>query len=124
MQVSYQGMVVTGADEADFAAATQAAKTQLAFYGSTPAYRPVLELHGWGALQTELNTLSKRGQWEAMADLIDDEMLSTFAVVGGIDDVAATVLERFDGVVDRFNFYAPYPMAPERWAEVLAGFKR
>jgi probable F420-dependent oxidoreductase len=124
VEISYPGMVVTGADEEGMAKAARAVKAQLAFYGSTPAYRPVLELHGWGDLQTDLNTLSKRGEWEAMADLIDDEMLSTFAVVGGIDDVAATVLERFDGVVDRFNFYAPYPMAPERWAEVLAGFKR
>ena len=83
----------------------------------------MLELHGWGDLQTELNTLSKRGAWEEMADLIDDEMLNTFAVVGPIDDIAGMVLERFGGIVDRFNFYAPYPMEPERWAEVLAGFK-
>ncbi len=81
-------MVVTGADEAGFAAATKAVKTQLAFYGSTPAYRPVLELHGWGDLQADLNTLSKRGAWDEMADLIDDEMLNTFAVVGELDDIA------------------------------------
>jgi probable F420-dependent oxidoreductase len=123
VEISYPGMVVTGPDEAGLAAAAKVVKTQLAFYGSTPAYRPVLELHGWGDLQTELNTLSKRGAWEEMAGLIDDEMLTTFAVVGEIDDIAGMVRSRFDGVVDRFNFYAPYPMEPERWAEVLAGFK-
>jgi probable F420-dependent oxidoreductase len=123
VEISYPGFVVTGVDEAGFAAAAKAVKTQMAFYGSTPAYRSVLELHGWGDLQTELNTLSKRGEWEAMADLIDDEMLATFAVVGELDDIAGLVLERFGGVVDRFNFYAPYRMDPERWAEVLAGFK-
>lgn len=122
-EISYPGMVVTGADEKGFVRATRAAKSQLAFYGSTPAYRPVLELHGWGDLQTELNRLSKRGDWDAMADLIDDEMLDTFAVVGEIDDIAAKVLDRFDGIVDRFNFYAPYPMEPERWTEVLSGFR-
>jgi hypothetical protein len=58
-----------------------------------------------------------------MADLIDDEILNTFAVVGGIDEVAGMVRSRFEGIVDRFNFYAPYPMEAERWAEVLAGFK-
>ena len=58
-----------------------------------------------------------------MAGLIDDEVLNTFAVVAPIDDVAGIVLKRFGDVVDRFNFYAPYPMEPERWAEVLAGFK-
>ncbi len=123
-QISYPGMVVTGVDEAGMAKAARAVRTQLAFYGSTPAYRPVLELHGWGDLQTELNALSKRGAWKEMAGLIDDEMLNTFAIVGDLDEIAAMVLRRFDGVVDRFNFYAPYAMEPERWAEVLAGFKQ
>jgi probable F420-dependent oxidoreductase len=123
VQISYPGMVVTGADEAGFEKATRAVKAQLAFYGSTPAYRPVLALHGWEDLQTELNTLSKRGAWEEMAGLVDDEMLNTFAIVGELDDIAGQVLRRFGGVVDRFNFYAPYRMEPERWAEVLAGFK-
>jgi len=123
-EISYPGLVVTGEDEAGFTAATQAVKTQLAFYASTPAYRPVLELHGWGDLQTDLNTLSKRGSWDAMADLIDDDMLNTFAVVGDLDDLAGEILRRFEGVVDRFNFYAPYAMEPEQWADVLAGFKQ
>jgi probable F420-dependent oxidoreductase len=123
VEISYPGMVVTGEDEAGFEAAARAVKTQLAFYGSTPAYLPVLELHGWGELHTELNRLSKRGQWDAMADLIDDNVLNTFAVVGELDEIAGMVLRRFEGVVDRFNFYAPYPMEPERWADVLAGFK-
>jgi probable F420-dependent oxidoreductase len=123
VEISYPGMVVTGEDEAGFEAAARAVKTQLAFYGSTPAYLPVLELHGWGELHTELNRLSKRGQWDAMADLIDDDVLNTFAVVGELDEIAGMVLRRFEGVVDRFNFYAPYPMEPERWADVLAGFK-
>jgi len=123
LEISYPGLVVTGEDEAGFAAAAKAVKTQLAFYGSTPAYRPVLELHGWGDLQTELNTLSKRGRWDEMAELIDDEVLNTFAVVGELDDIASEVLRRFDGLVDRFNIYAPYPMEPERWAGVLAAFR-
>jgi probable F420-dependent oxidoreductase len=123
VEISYPGMVVTGADEAGVAAATEAVKSQLSFYASTPAYRPVLELHGWGDLQGDLNTLSKRGAWTEMAGLIDDEILDTFAVVAEIDDIAGIVKERFEGVVDRFNFYAPYPMEPGRWAEVLAGFR-
>ena len=123
VEISFPGLVVTGPDEAGVEAATRAVKSQLAFYGSTPAYRPVLELHGWGDLQTDLNTLSKRGSWDEMADLIDDEILNTFAIVGELDDIAGRVLDRFGGLIDRFNFYAPYPMEPERWAEVLAGFK-
>ena len=123
LQISYPGMVVTGIDEEACLESAAVTRKQLAFYGSTPAYRPVLELHGWGDLQTELNTLSKRGAWDDMTLLIDDEMLDTFAVVGTLDTIAAEVRARYGGLVDRFNVYAPSGIDAERWAEILAGFK-
>ena len=123
VQISYPGMVVTGIDEESMAASLAATRKQLAFYGSTPAYRPVLELHGWGDLQSDLNTLSKRGAWDEMTDLIDDEVLATFAVVGELETIADQVTARFDGLVDRFNVYAPSGVSTERWAEILAGFR-
>ncbi|HEX3793487.1 MAG TPA: LLM class F420-dependent oxidoreductase [Acidimicrobiales bacterium] len=122
LTVSYPGFVVTGANDADIAAADAAVRQQIAFYGSTPAYRPVLELHGWGDLHPELNTLSKRGEWVKMGELISDEVLDAFAVVCPIGEVAGAVKARFGDVVDRFSFYAPYKMDPEDWASVLAGF--
>jgi probable F420-dependent oxidoreductase len=123
VEVSYPGMVVTGVDEEAFAASMAATRKQLAFYGSTPAYRPVLELHGWGDLQSDLHTLSKRGAWDDMTALIDDEVLHAFAVVGELDIIAAGVRSRFDGLIDRFNVYAPSGIGADRWAEVLAGFR-
>lgn len=122
-QVSYPGFVVTGETEEQMRAAAGAVKAQIAFYGSTPAYRPVLELHGWGDLQGELHPLSRRGEWSKMAELIDDEVLNTFAVVAPLDQVAVRVRERFADVIDRFSFYAPYQLAPGRWSEVLAGLR-
>ena len=74
LTVSYPGFVVTGTDDESTEAADKAVRQQIAFYGSTPAYRPVLELHGWGDLQPELNTLSKRGEWVKMGELIDDDV--------------------------------------------------
>ncbi len=121
--VSYPGFVVTGETDEQLAQAAAAVKAQIAFYASTPAYRPVLELHGWGELQAELRPMSKRGQWQEMAELVSDEVLGTFAVVAPLDEVATRVRERFGDVVDRFSFYAPYQMVPGRWAEVLAGFR-
>jgi probable F420-dependent oxidoreductase len=123
LTVSYPGFVVTGANEADMEAKAQAVRQQIAFYGSTPAYRPVLELHGWGDLQTELNTLSKRGEWVKMGELIDDEVLDTFAVVAPIDQVASRVKARFGDLIDRFSFYTPYKMDPSEWKTLLAGFR-
>jgi probable F420-dependent oxidoreductase len=122
LTVSYPGFVVTGQDEKSMAAAAKGVREQIAFYGSTPAYRPVLELHGWGDLQPELNTLSKRGEWQKMGELINDDVLNAFAVVAPLDQVAAEVQRRFNGLVDRFSFYAPYKADPEMWKGVLAGF--
>jgi probable F420-dependent oxidoreductase len=122
VEISYPGMIVTGVTEEDMAKATRAVKAQLAFYGSTPAYKPVLDLHGWGDLQVALNQLSKRGEWEAMADLIDDEVVDAFAVVAEPDQVGARVVARFGDLVDRFSFYAPYRLGHERRQELLAGF--
>ncbi len=123
-QISYPGFIVTGTNDNELADAAKAVRSQIAFYGSTPAYRGVLELHGWGELQEELNRLSKQGEWTKMGDLIDDEMLDAFAVVCPPEEVPRRVLDRFGGVVDRVSFYAPYRSDPERWKSILAGFKR
>jgi probable F420-dependent oxidoreductase len=115
--------VVTGRDESEMAAAATGVRRQIAFYGSTPAYRPVLELHGWGDLQDELNRLSKEGRWAEMGDLVDDEMLGTFAVVAGLDDVADRLADRWGGLLQRVGFYALYDIDSARWAEVIATLK-
>ena len=116
--------VVTGNTPEEFDAARQGTKQQIAFYGSTPAYRPVLELHGWGDLQDDLNRLSKQGEWVAMGELITDEVLDTFAVVAEPEDVPQEMIKRYGGIVDRLSFYAPYQSDPERWEQVIAGFSR
>jgi probable F420-dependent oxidoreductase len=100
-QVSCEVMVATGETDAELAAAATAARKQIAFYGSTPAYRKVLELHGWGDLHTELHRLSLKGEWDTMGTLIDDDMLGAFAVVGPVDTVGDALRSRCDGVVDR-----------------------
>jgi probable F420-dependent oxidoreductase len=110
--VSYPGMVVTGRDAEEMRAATASVRKQLAFYGSTPAYRPVLDHHGWGDLQPALQQLSRRGEWDEMASLIDDEVLATFAIVAEPDGVADAILGRFAGAVDRFTLYTPYAVDP------------
>jgi alkanesulfonate monooxygenase SsuD/methylene tetrahydromethanopterin reductase-like flavin-dependent oxidoreductase (luciferase family) len=122
-EISYPAMMITGSNEAEMQAATQAVKAQLAFYGSTPAYKPVLDLHGWGDLFTELNKLSKRGEWVAMADLIPAEMIDAFAVTGPIDEIPAQVVQRYGDMVTRVSFYAPYRMDRSHIRELLAGFR-
>ncbi len=91
----------------------------LAFYGSTPAYRPVLDAHGWGDLQPELNAMSKQGRWQEMATLIDDEVLHTIAACGTPAEVAAHIRDRVDGVSDRICLYQPGPIAIDALAEIV-----
>ena len=101
-EVSCEVLVATGRNDDELAAATTAVRKQIAFYGSTPAYRRVLELHGWGGdLHTELHRLSLAGEWDTMGSLIDDEMLAAFAVVGPADTIAAGLKSRCEGAVDR-----------------------
>jgi len=104
-QLAWPVFVVAGANEEERANLEHLVRRQISFYGSTPAYRAVLELHGWGELQSELNTLSKQGKWEEMAGLIDDDMLDAFAVVSDVDDLGSAIHRRCGGLVDRISFY-------------------
>lgn len=119
LEIAGPSFVVTGADEESMKKAADGVRQQIAFYGSTPAYRGVLELHGWGALQDELNALSKQGKWVEMGTLIDDEILNTFAVVAEPEQVAPELLKRYGDCVSRISFYAPYKADPERWLPVM-----
>ena len=122
-EISGPLFVVTGTTEEEFATAKQAVQQQVAFYGSTPAYRPVLDLHGWGELQPELNRLSKQGEWVKMGELIDDDVLNAFAVVAEPADIGPELIRRYAGVVDRCSFYAPYRSDPEQWAAVISSLQ-
>jgi probable F420-dependent oxidoreductase len=115
--------VVTGGTEEELATAAAGTRQQIAFYGSTPAYRGVLDIHGWGELQDELNALSKSGKWVEMGTLIDDEILNTFAVVGEPEQIGAELHQRYGDVIQRISFYAPYRSDPERWQRVLADLR-
>jgi len=112
--------IVTGNTEPEMQQAASGTRQQIAFYGSTPAYKGVLDIHGWGGLQEELNSLSKQGKWVEMGNLINDEILNTFAVVGSPEQVAPELKRRYDDVIQRISFYAPYKSDPERWRRVIS----
>jgi probable F420-dependent oxidoreductase len=118
-EIAGPSFVVTGVTEEQRRVADFETRKQIAFYGSTPAYRPVLELHGWGHLQDELNALSKAGRWDDMAALIDEEMLAVFAVVAAPEEVARLLAERYGDVIDRISLYLPYHDDPARWRPVI-----
>ena len=94
-------MIATGMTDEDIANARDACKAQIGFYGSTPAYKVVLEQHGWEGIQLELNSLSKKGLWQDMPSLISDEMLESIAVTGSPNEVSAMILDRYGSIASR-----------------------
>ena len=113
-ELSYSNFVVTGRDEAEFEASKTAVKKRIAFYGSTPAYKGVLDAIGVGDLQAELNTMSKQGRWDEMGTLISDEMVEAFGVVGEPKDIAGQMLARYAQFADRTSASFPVADAEER----------
>jgi len=100
-------------------------RDQIAFYASTPAYRPVLESIGYGDLQTELQELTRRGAWSQMSGLIDERLEHEIALVGTPEEMPALTEARFGGRVDRVSSYFGWPpLEPGRLADVLAAFHR
>jgi probable F420-dependent oxidoreductase len=115
-----QAIVAMGHTQDEQARALLGVRALLAFYGSTPAYRPVLEVEGWGELQPELNALSKTGNVAAMVALVDDTMARTLAVVGSPAECAAEIERRFGDVADRVCAYFPGYDAPLEQVSALA----
>jgi probable F420-dependent oxidoreductase len=120
-EVSLPAFVVTGDNDEQMATAAAGVRQQIAFYASTPAYRTVLDHHGWGDLQPELTGLSKRGEWVQMGTLISDEIVEAFAVVAPVDHVAVKLLDRFQGAADRLSLYTPYSLDPEHESTIRSG---
>jgi probable F420-dependent oxidoreductase len=112
-------IVSVGETDAEREQADARTRALLAFYGSTPAYQPVLAAHGWQDLQPELNALSKQGRWDDMGGLIDDEILHTIAACGTPAEVARHIRDRVDGIADTVCLYQAAPLSLETLAAIV-----
>ena len=114
-----QTIVAVGSNDAEIETARQKARGQISFYGSTPAYKGVLEHHGHPELQPELNAMTKQGKWAEMNALISDELLDAIAVCAPIGEVGKTVRERCQGRADRVSLVAHWTQDPDLWDDVV-----
>lgn len=124
LEICGPAFVAVGRDQAELDTAISGTKKQIAFYASTPAYRGVLDLHGWGDKQPELTRMSKQGRWDEMADVITDEMLETFAVVGRPEEVGRGLGERLAPLASRISLYANYEIDPAIWPVVADAVRK
>ncbi|MEX0767860.1 MAG: TIGR03617 family F420-dependent LLM class oxidoreductase [Microthrixaceae bacterium] len=117
-------IIVTGRNEAEFERSREAVRTQLAFYGTTPAYQSVFELHGYGELHSELKRLARADQWGEMGALIDDDLLETIAVVGEPSQIAKKISERLAGISESVSLVNNRSPDPAHFAEVVSGLSQ
>ena len=124
-ELSYTPFIISGEDEQAMEKAKAVARQRISFYGSTPAYKGVLDIQGWGDLQGELNAMSKQGRWDEMATLITDDMLNVFGVVASPDKLVEAMLDRYGDIVDRtsggFDFISDRDQRIEMIAKLKAG---
>ena len=117
-------IVCAGRTPAEQAVADAGVRMLLAFYGSTPAYRPVLDLHGWGDVHPVLNRLTKAGRWDVMPDLITEDMLETLSLRGTPSEVATALHARYGAIAARVGLSFPYAADPAVVAETIAAIRR
>ena len=118
-EITAPGFVVARDEEEEIAAGTAFVRQQIGFYGSTPAYRGVLDIHGWGELQEQLNALTKRGAWDELADAISDEVLHTFAVIGTPEHAGGEIRRRYGDLATQVTLSVPDGAERDRWAPVF-----
>ena len=102
VNISIQAFIATNPEEEAFV------RSQIAFYASTPSYRPVMILHGWQEQAEKLSSFASQGQWSEMPNLIDETMLKTFAVVAPPSELADALRERYHSLANRLNLYLPF----------------
>ncbi len=102
--IDYAPMIATGTTEEELNTSIAVVRDRIAFYGCTVAYKPVLDIHGWGELQDELIFLNRQHKTKQMSDLITDDMVRTIAIVGEPLEVIESMRDRLAGVVGRTGF--------------------
>lgn len=113
--VSVTPFVATTPEEVGFA------RMQVAFYASTPSYKPVMDLHGWGETAEKLSGFASKGEWHEMPMLITDEMLAEFCLMTTQEDLASDLKKRYDGIADRITLYTPFvPGEKDEWWREMA----
>lgn len=126
IELSSSIFVIPTDDPAQAARFESEVRQQISFYASTPPYRPVFDIEGWGDVADDLKALAARGKWQEMPALISDEMLERFALRGAWADLPAKVLRKYDGLLDRVSYY--FPIVPGEnetgWRATVAGFKQ
>ena len=124
IELSASSFVITGIDKDSYLKSKEFVKSQIAFYASTPSYSKVFEIHGWSDIASELLAMSKENKWTQMSSLINDDILSHFAIEGRPDQIADLALKRYENIVHRLTFYVPFDPTQNTmwWKKLISNF--
>ncbi len=124
IDVSSAVFVVAGDSQAETDAAVGFVRQQVAFYGSTPSYQAVMDLHGWSDVGEKLGRMATHKRWDEMSALVTDEMVAEFAILCSWDELPEKIHEKYEGLLDRITLYRPFDprQDQERWAKICAAF--
>jgi len=116
-------LVATGSSGPELDEAVAVVRKQLAFYGSTPAYAPVLESEGLGQLHRRLNEMSKQQRWDDMAELIPDQLVEAVAIVGRRADIAGAIMTKVGGLADAVSIECTRRPDPALFADIVVDLR-
>jgi len=122
VQRSALAFVALGRTADEIASMREAVRSQIAFYASTPAYRPVLALHGWADVGERLSAKAAHGQWDQMPAEVPDALLDACCVSGHYTEIAGRLKEKYQGLADRVTPYLPFDREMYYWEEIARGF--
>ncbi|MBM3127145.1 MAG: TIGR03617 family F420-dependent LLM class oxidoreductase [Chloroflexi bacterium] len=102
----------------------EAVRAQIAFYASTPSYKAILDVHGWGEINKQLGRLAARQRWDEMPALVSDELLNAVAIVAPLEEIPARIHARYAGVLDRVALYLPFLIdEADKWRVWVRAFR-
>lgn len=123
LEIDVQALIVTGRTEEDLAQARELTRQQIGFYASTPAYRSVLEAEGAGALQAELQALTREGRWGELGERIDDALLDAVAIRGAPEEIPRLLVERYGSIAARVSIASPFPVHLDAIRAIAEGLR-
>jgi len=123
-EISGGGFVATGPDDETVDRMLTWVRQRIGFYASTPAYWPVLETEGYGALGPELNQMTKAGRWQDLAAAVPDSLLHACTAIGRHDQIKDALDRRFGGLIDTVLASASYEMPADLPPDLIQDLSR
>ena len=118
------GVIVgVGESSSERAAARDGVRALLGFYGSTPAYRRVLDVEGRGDLQLELAGLVRQGRWADLGAHVPDDLVDALAVCGTPSECAEQIRAKVGDLADRVALFCPVQPSDGVMGQLLGALK-